>query len=102
MPVVKNIMLKVYAMESGKRELVECDAVAPGAWINLENPSDKEIEETAAATGIPEDMLKAALDEEETARFERDEGNTLVLLDTPIITDSDEGDALKAPYVRLR
>lgn len=63
-----------------------------GCWIDLVNPTDDEVEDISAITNIPEEMLKAALDEEETARFERDEDNTLVLLDTPIITDTDDGD----------
>ena len=87
MPVVKNIMLKVYAMESGKRELVECDAVAPGAWINLENPSDREIEKITTETGIPEDMIKAALDEEERAHIDTDGDCTLIVIDIPIINE---------------
>ena len=71
-------MLKVYAMESGKRELAERDAITPGTWVNLENPSDLEVELVSKATGIPEDMLKAALDEEERARIDVDDDVTLV------------------------
>ena len=90
MPVVKNIMLKVYAMESGKRELVECDAVAPGAWINLENPSDREIEKITTETGIPEDMIKAALDEEERAHIDTDGDCTLIVIDIPVINEEQD------------
>lgn len=87
MPVVTNIMLKVYAMESGKREIVECDAVAPGTWINLENPSDLEIEKITTETGIPEDMIKAALDEEERAHIDTDGDCTLIVIDIPVINE---------------
>ena len=48
------------------------------------------LEDACALTGVPEEMLKAALDEEETARAERDEDSFLCLLDTPTITDTDE------------
>ena len=61
-------------------------------WVDLVNPTDDEIEDAALITGIPEETLKAALDEEETARIERDEGYFMCLLDTPTITDTDEGD----------
>ena len=74
-------------MESGKRELVECDAVAPGAWINLENPSDREIEKITTETGIPEDMIKAALDEEERAHIDTDGDCTLIVIDIPVINE---------------
>lgn len=63
-----------------------------GCWVDMVNPTDDEVEDVVALTGLPEEMLKAALDEEETARLERDDGATLCLLDTPTITDTDDGD----------
>ena len=80
-------MLKIYAMESGKRELVECDDIAPGVWINLENPSDLEIQQVSSRTSIPEDMLKAALDEEERAHIDNDGDCTLIVIDIPVINE---------------
>lgn len=56
-------------------------------WVHLTNPTDKESELIVRTTGIPEDMLKAALDEEERARIEMDDGCTLVLFDIPIIEE---------------
>ena len=79
--------MNIYAMESGKRELVACDDIRPGVWINLENPSDLEIEKVCSATGIPEDMIKAALDEEERAHIDLDDEYTLIVIDIPIITE---------------
>jgi Mg2+ and Co2+ transporters len=58
-----------------------------GKWLHLTNPTDKEIELVARATGMPEEMLKAALDEEERARIETDDGCTLILFDIPVIED---------------
>lgn len=81
-------MLNIYAMQSQSRELRKIDEITPGAWLNLENPSDKELEEVAKITGVGEDMLKAALDEEERARIETDDGNTLIIVDIPVIDDS--------------
>lgn len=80
-------MLNIYAMESGKRELVECDAIAPGVWVNLENPSDLEIGKVCEETGIPEDMVKAALDEEERAHIDYDGDFTLIVIDIPVINE---------------
>ncbi len=76
--------------EAGKTERLE--EFAAGCWVDLVNPTDDEVEDACALTGLPEEMLKAALDEEETARIERDEGTFMCLLDTPTITDTDEGD----------
>ncbi len=74
-------------------QIVRLSDFVKGCWVDLVNPTDDEVEDACALTGIPEEMLKAALDEEESARIERDEGATLCLLDTPTITDTDDGDA---------
>lgn len=68
------------------------EAFEEKCWVDLVNPTDDEIEDAALITGIPEETLKAALDEEETARIERDDGYFMCLIDTPTITDTDEGD----------
>ena len=84
-------MLKFFkTQEDGKIDRLE--AFEARCWVDLVNPTDDELEDACAMTGVPEEMLRAALDEEETARVERDEGALLCLLDTPIITDTDEGD----------
>ena len=62
-------------------------------WIDMVNPSDDECDDVAAATGIPEDMIKAALDEEERARTEFDDGCAMFLVDCPLIEESDGGDS---------
>ena len=84
-------MLKFFkTQEDGKIDRI--DGFEKNCWVDLVNPTDDELEDACAMTGIPEEMLRAALDEEETARVERDEGALLCLLDTPTITDTDEGD----------
>ncbi len=84
-------MLKFFkTQEDGKIDRI--DAFEKNCWVDLVNPTDDELEDACAMTGIPEEMLRAPLDEEETARVERDEGALLCLLDTPTITDTDEGD----------
>ncbi|MCI8412976.1 MAG: magnesium transporter CorA family protein [Clostridia bacterium] len=80
-------MLDAYNMLTQSRELKKSDGIEKGCWINLENPSDQELEEVARITGVGEDLLKAALDEEERARIETDDGNTLIIVDIPIIDD---------------
>ena len=77
--------------ESGNTERLS--AFAKGCWVDMVNPTDDEVEDICAATALPEEFLKAALDEEETARIERDDGVTLCLLDTPTITETDDGDS---------
>ncbi len=61
-------------------------------WIDMVAPTDDEIETVVERSGIPEDMIRAALDEEERARCEFDEGNYMFIVDCPIIEEGDNGD----------
>ena len=79
---------------AGKRLVEQSNEFSGGInirnkWIHLENPTDREIELIERITGVSEDMLKAALDVEERARIETDEGDMLVLFDIPTIEDED-------------
>ncbi|MCI8435110.1 MAG: magnesium transporter CorA family protein [Clostridia bacterium] len=85
-------MINIYRMRAGSRELCEVETFTPGVWINLENPSDKELEEVSAATGISEEMLKAALDEEERAHIDSEDGNTMIIVDIPTLTEGSDQD----------
>ena len=61
-------------------------------WINLVNPDDREVDKITSLTGIPEEYLKAALDEEERARIDKDDNCVMVLMDVPIIEEDPEND----------
>ena len=72
-------MIKFFKSEGG-HATVRLEEFEKGCWIDMVNPTDDEVEDVIAFSGIPEEMLKAALDEEETARCERDEGAFMCLL----------------------
>lgn len=59
-------------------------------WVHLTNPTDLEIELISRSTGIPEDMLKAPLDEEERSRVENYDGAVLALVDLPVLEDEED------------
>ncbi len=86
-------MIKFFKTDAEKNRMTRLTEFEQGCWIDLINPTDDEVEDVCLFTGIPEEMVKAALDEEETARAEQDDGNYLFLLDTPTINDTDDGDA---------
>ena len=48
-------------------------------WVHLSNPTDKEIEFISRVCAVPEEMIKAALDDEERPRIER-EGNIILTI----------------------
>ena len=61
-------------------------------WINLVNPDDREVDKISSMTGISEEYLKAALDEEERARIDKDDNCVMVLMDVPIMEEDPEND----------
>jgi len=76
-------MLEIYRMVDNK--LTQVEEFLPGSWINLVAPGPDEIERVSRALAIPEENLKAALDEEERPRVEQEEGQSLILMDTPLV-----------------
>ena len=80
-----------YFLSGEERAPVQLEGFKEKCWLDLVNPSDDECEDVAKLTGIPEDMLKAALDEEERARTEFDDGNSMFIVDCPIIEENDDG-----------
>ena len=83
-------MVKFFASNGG-RAPEQIDGFRPECWIDMVNPSDDECDDVSLVTGIPEDMIKAALDEEERARTEFDDGNSMFVVDCPLIEENDDG-----------
>lgn len=75
-------MISIY--QTVDQGIVKKDTIEDGCWINLVNPSKDELEEIQQSLDIEPDYLLAALDEEERARTERENGQTLIVVDTPI------------------
>lgn len=59
-------------------------------WIHMSNPTDKELEFVSLATSIPEEYLKAALDSEERAHIEKEDGILMAVTDIPITEEDDD------------
>lgn len=79
-----------FSAEGGKLE--KTDSFKNLCWVDMVNPTDDECEDVAALAGVPEDMIKAALDEEERARSEFDEGCSMFVVDCPMLEESQNGD----------
>ena len=76
-------MIEVFKTVDNK--LVITDTFEDGVWVNMTNPSEEEISKVSSSLNVEADFLRAALDEEERARTETDEGQTLIVVDTPIV-----------------
>ncbi len=62
-----------------------------GKWTHLLNPSDLEIELVSRNLQIDEDVMKAALDEEERSRIEVIDEVILSIVDLPTLEEEDGG-----------
>ncbi len=62
----------------------------PHAWINLTEPTENELKALEETLDIPQEHLRAALDEEEKSRLEIDEDIVLIIIDIPIHSDGED------------
>jgi len=77
-------MLRITRTETeGYRLLDPREEDLRGAWINLVAPVPEELQAISEATRAPLDLLRAALDEEESSRIEIDEDFMLVITNIP-------------------
>lgn len=76
-------MIQVFKTVDERLEQME--AFEKGTWVNLVNPSEKELSFVQEQFDMDPSHLRAALDEEERARIEIDNGCTLILVDVPIV-----------------
>lgn len=67
-------------------KLIQSEIITDGSWINLIEPTASEIDNISKTLNVPLDFIHAALDEEERARIESEDGYTLILIDIPFIT----------------
>lgn len=80
-------MLKIYNTDLKDNTFTEIKDFKKGAWVNLVNPSDEEIEKVCTSLKIKEDFIRDALDFEEKARidYEDEDDTTLFVVDVPIV-----------------
>ena len=79
------IHIYIYMTNPANGALAEQEKILPGCWVHLCDPTPEEIGRVSSCLSIDRDFLAAALDEEERSRLEVEDGNTLVLVDTPTV-----------------
>lgn len=75
-------MITIYRSDA-EGILENIDSIEHGAWINMVDPSKEEILLISQRLNIPQDFIRAALDEEEGSRIEFEDNATLVIVDIP-------------------
>ncbi|MCD7812351.1 MAG: magnesium transporter CorA family protein [Ruminococcus sp.] len=81
-------MISFYVSENGS--LRESDRVMPGCWVSVVNPTPLEIKELIEVYGLDSGFVKSSLDEEESSRIEREDDQTLIIVDTPVSSVDDD------------
>lgn len=80
-------MMTIHKTIAGR--MTAMDTIEEGCWINLTYPDEEELQSVSSALNVEPDFLRAALDEEETSRIDTEEGQTLIIIDTPAVEKSD-------------
>ncbi len=97
-------MIIVYREEEKKLTKTEYQddenfELEPGSWVHLKQPTPELIEKVARMTSISKDMLMCSLDEEESARIDNDDGDTLIVLDTPYLENKEKSFYTTSPFL---
>ena len=88
-------MLEVFKHNNGHLEDDLSIATAEkGSWINVVNPDSDDLQIVSMVTEIPTDVLKMALDTEERSRAEIEDDYVFVVINIPIILETDSYDTL--------
>lgn len=88
-------MLEIFKHNNGHLEDDLSIATAEkGSWINVVNPDSDDLQIVSMVTEIPTDVLKMALDTEERSRVEIEDDYVFVVINIPIILETDSYDTL--------
>ena len=77
-------MLEIFKTTEGSL-LEKQESVTKDCWIAMTAPTAQEIREISRACRLEEEVLRAALDEEERARIETEDDYTLIVIDIPAV-----------------
>ncbi|MGN0343238.1 MAG: magnesium transporter CorA family protein [Roseburia sp.] len=81
-------MINYYRAVNGK--VTQLTEAQEDCWINMIQPTEKEVSLVAERYGIEMDAMKSALDMDERSRIETDDNYTMVLVNIPTIVDDNE------------
>ncbi len=76
-------MLKFYKTHEGKT--TEIEGYTEGCWARLIAPTEGEIAYIRSTLDVPESFIRSSLDEEERSRIDDEDGNILIVVDTPTV-----------------
>ncbi len=85
-------MIEYYQTIDGKLQSVP--RAVPGCWISVYEPTTEEIEILTGEYGLDVGFVRSSLDEEESSRVEREDSQTLIIVDTAVAVMEEQSDTL--------
>ncbi len=82
-------MVNFYKTVEG--QLVELETYEEKVWINITNPTMKELQLVHQFTGVDFDFLRGPLDDEESSRIELENEEAFILVDVPYEDEDETG-----------
>ena len=81
-------MINYYTSDNGRLDPI--DALESGCWVSVIDPTPQEIKTLIDDFGLDSGFVKSSLDEEESSRIEREDDQTLIIIDTPVASTEDD------------
>ncbi len=76
-------MVSYYKTVNGRIE--ETEKYEEGCWVNCIAPDEEEVDYLLDFFDIPPELLRSALDEEESAHIDSEDDTTLIIIDVPVV-----------------
>ncbi|MBQ1660737.1 MAG: magnesium transporter CorA family protein [Clostridia bacterium] len=76
-------MISYYKTVDGK--IQEIREYEQGCWINCIAPDDEEVQYLLDKFMIPPELMRSALDEEESSHIDSEDDTTLIIIDVPVV-----------------
>ncbi len=76
-------MMNFYKTVNNRIE--EIQEYEEGCWVNCVAPDDDEVQYLLDFFDIPPELLRSALDEEESSHIDSEENTTLIIIDAPVV-----------------
>lgn len=92
-------MMHIYKTIDGK--LCQLEKAEAGCWISCYEPTQDEIQILTDEFGLDTGFVRSCLDEEESSRIEREDGQTLIIVDTAVAEKIEKSDTFQFYTVPL-
>ena len=89
-------MINYYKTVNGRIE--ELKNYEEGCWVNCVAPDEEEVDYLLDFFDIPPELLRSALDEEESAHIDSEDDTTLIIIDVPVVASILLNNFFRIPY----